>query len=86
MFDSSCQADATTSSSIVAGLVYLCGMEGLVYLCGMEAGRQSCLSLSLYIYIYIHIHIYIYIYICVSRGVNSINPIFVLYRIPGRDM
>ena len=25
--DSSCQADATTSSSIVAGLVYLCGME-----------------------------------------------------------
>ena len=27
VFDSSCEADATTSSSVVSGVMYLCGME-----------------------------------------------------------
>ena len=40
MIDSSCQADATTSSSIVAGLVYLCGMEAGCYSCPRCAQRS----------------------------------------------
>ena len=39
-FDSSCQADATTSSSIVAGFVYLCGMEAGCSSCPRSAQRS----------------------------------------------